>query len=164
MRVGDDCVRLRVRFLKIGHPAQLACLAAGVEAAERSHRIDAATAPCRAAAISEFNAAMAKIARLDCDDKSKRGTPVECVLGPPKDPEDVLACHSARLAVEDAGTLKQVQAQILAAEAKGSASDWPSQAALVVALLSAVPWLCYFLLRRVAELRSAIAGKPPDSW
>jgi len=36
-------------------------------------------------------------------------------------------------------------------------------AALVIAFLSAIPWLWYFLLRRVVELRNAIGGKlPPE--
>jgi hypothetical protein len=158
-------VKKPVKVLAAGLAVSIALLAFhGYQISERSHRIDAATAQCRAAAVSDFNAELAKIARLDCDDKSRVGTPAECVLGPPKNPEDVLACDSSRLAVEDADTLKPVQAQILAAEAKAGAYDRPTQAALVVALLSAAPWLWYFLLRRVAELRGAVAGKPPDSW
>lgn len=32
----------------------------------------------------------------------------------------------------------------------------------VVAVLSAIPWAWYFLLRRISELRSAFAGNPPE--
>ena len=38
---------------------------------------------------------------------------------------------------------------------------WPLSAALLVLGFSAMPWLWYFLLRRIAELRAAISGKPP---
>ena len=40
-------------------------------------------------------------------------------------------------------------------------SQWPVPAAFILLIAGAVPWLWYFLLRRIAELRSAIGGKPP---
>jgi hypothetical protein len=42
------------------------------------------------------------------------------------------------------------------------AERWPKLAAAIVAILGALPWAWYFLLRRVAELRAAIGGKPPS--
>lgn len=39
---------------------------------------------------------------------------------------------------------------------------WPMRGAAVIAILGALPWAWYFLLRRVAELRAAIGGKPPS--
>lgn len=54
-----------------------------------------------------------------------------------------------------------VQAEIVAAhEAVQGAEEWNIIAALM-AVVSAVPWAWYFLLRRISELRSAVAGNPP---
>jgi hypothetical protein len=39
---------------------------------------------------------------------------------------------------------------------------WPMQAAAVIAILGALPWAWYFLLRRIAELRAAFGGNPPS--
>jgi hypothetical protein len=39
---------------------------------------------------------------------------------------------------------------------------WAPRAAGAVLAVLAAPWLWYFLLRRVAELRSAISGDPPS--
>jgi hypothetical protein len=38
---------------------------------------------------------------------------------------------------------------------------WTRRAAIVVLAVLATPWLWYFLLRRIAELRAAILGNPP---
>jgi hypothetical protein len=55
-----------------------------------------------------------------------------------------------------------IQAAIVNAQQAVAASEtWPIPAALVLLGIGATPWLWYFLLRRIAELRSAIAGKPP---
>ena len=43
-----------------------------------------------------------------------------------------------------------------------ASKSWPPVVAAVIAVLSALPWLWYFLLRRIAELRAAIGGKPPS--
>jgi hypothetical protein len=40
-------------------------------------------------------------------------------------------------------------------------SQWPVPLALILLSVGSVPWFWYFLLRRIAELRSAIGGKPP---
>jgi hypothetical protein len=55
-----------------------------------------------------------------------------------------------------------IQADILNAhKAVAASKTWPTPAALVLLGIGATPWLWYFLLRRIAELRSAIGGKPP---
>jgi len=57
-----------------------------------------------------------------------------------------------------------IQAQITEAYyASRNATTDANVLALCVAILSVVPWLWYFLLRRIVELRNAIGGKlPPD--
>lgn len=153
------------RVLAVGLSLAALLLAFHVyQIAQRDHFIDMAAAQCKATASSMFDAEKAAFARLDCTDRDKKSTSADCFLGPPKSPENVLTCDSATLTVEDADKLEPVQAQILAAEAKSKPYRWPVRAALIVALLSALPWLWYFLLRRIAELRGAFTGKPPDSW
>jgi hypothetical protein len=39
--------------------------------------------------------------------------------------------------------------------------EWPKPVALALIVLGLAPWAWYFLLRRIAELRSAIGGNPP---
>jgi len=39
---------------------------------------------------------------------------------------------------------------------------WSRTASAIIAILCAIPWMWYFLLRRVSELRAAIAGMPPN--
>ena len=39
---------------------------------------------------------------------------------------------------------------------------WTRRVAVVMLAMLATPWLWYFLLRRIAELRVAILGKPPS--
>jgi len=52
------------------------------------------------------------------------------------------------------------QAQIVAAQHNlRNSEDWPFALAAIVFIISAVPWGWYFLLRRIRELRDAIAGK-----
>jgi hypothetical protein len=38
-------------------------------------------------------------------------------------------------------------------------SDWPLIAGVAIVLVCSVPWLWYFVLRRIRELREAITGK-----
>jgi uncharacterized membrane protein len=42
-----------------------------------------------------------------------------------------------------------------------SSEKWSRVTAAVIAVLGALPWAWYFLLRRIAELRAAIGGNPP---
>jgi hypothetical protein len=42
-----------------------------------------------------------------------------------------------------------------------AAAVWPKQVALILVCVGLMPWAWYFLLRRIAELRGAITGKPP---
>jgi hypothetical protein len=72
---------------------------------------------------------------------------------------DPLVCEPNALA--SAVQVSELQADIL-----GAHSDWkdaanPIPAAVLLTILSAVPWLWYFLLRRIVELRNAIGGKAP---
>jgi hypothetical protein len=53
-----------------------------------------------------------------------------------------------------------IQAQLAAAEREHQAwGNWPSWVAIVIAVMSCLPWLWYFFLRRIRELREAITGK-----
>jgi hypothetical protein len=53
-----------------------------------------------------------------------------------------------------------IQAELVAKRNAVVASKaWPLPIAVAIILLSAVPWMWYFFLRRVRELRDAVAGK-----
>lgn len=53
-----------------------------------------------------------------------------------------------------------IQADIVAAQRKvWKSKEGPYLAAAVVLVLAGIPWVWYFLLRRIRELRDAIAGK-----
>ncbi len=70
-----------------------------------------------------------------------------------------LLCDAESL-VNSSGTSKGVQAQIVQAQHDvWSSKEWPYVLAFLVFLLSAVPWVWYFLLRRIRELKDAIVGK-----
>lgn len=60
--------------------------------------------------------------------------------------------------MQDAWVTPQLEVRD-ALEARDRISRWPYALALCIALLTALPWTWYFLLRRIAELRTAIAGK-----
>jgi len=66
---------------------------------------------------------------------------------------------------DDLESLEQtagIQAEMVEAHRAAKASRLAMLVpALVLLCIGAVPWLWYFLLRRVAELRSAVSGKPP---
>lgn len=71
-----------------------------------------------------------------------------------------LVCDASTLA--RLGNNVGIQADIVKAHWAAIASrDWPIPAALFVLGVSVLPWLWYFLLRRIAELRAAIVGNPP---
>jgi hypothetical protein len=50
---------------------------------------------------------------------------------------------------------------VAAKKAVFNATPWLT-GSLLLAAASAVPWLWYFLLRRLAEVRAALGGNPPD--
>jgi hypothetical protein len=59
--------------------------------------------------------------------------------------------------------LDGIEADVISASREARESrTWPATVALVVLLVGAAPWLWYFLLRRVAEMRGALGGSPPD--
>ncbi len=135
----------------------------GFQVVERNQRINVVAAQCRAEAVSMVNAAKAAYPTLDCD-KNQKGIPVKCLAGPPTDPANVLACDPETLAAAEASELKPIQAQLLTAAVKSKQFNRPARVALMIALLSAIPWLWYFILRRVSELGEAATGKPPKTW
>lgn len=58
------------------------------------------------------------------------------------------------------GELQGTQAEIVAAhDSIAAIGDWPYIVALAVLVALALPWAWYFVLRRIRELRDAIAGK-----
>lgn len=76
---------------------------------------------------------------------------------------DYESCEIQKLITVDKGQSYGVHAEILNTHRKAEASKrWPVIGALIVAGLGAIPWFWYFLLRRIAELRLAISGRPPD--
>jgi hypothetical protein len=70
-------------------------------------------------------------------------------------------CSPADLFLDDPPFV-DVQAEVVGAEAKQFQSRLWLQGALVLFGISALPWLWYTLLRRIAELRAAVSGKPPN--
>jgi hypothetical protein len=67
-------------------------------------------------------------------------------------------CDPVELAASN--SYSGVQAELAAAERDRQGwSSWPPIAAMAVAIVSCLPWLWYFILRRIRELREAIVGK-----
>lgn len=74
---------------------------------------------------------------------------------------DPLVCDANVLS--GAGESTGIQLAIVQAdEAAKTSGETARVAALAVVLVSLLPWLWYFLLRRVAEVRLAVSGKPPE--
>ena len=56
--------------------------------------------------------------------------------------------------------IEGIQAELVSKRDSVVASKaWPLPIAIAIILFSAVPWMWYFFLRRVQELRDAVAGK-----
>jgi hypothetical protein len=67
-------------------------------------------------------------------------------------------CDPVELAKSDGYT--GVQGQLAAAERDVLRwANWPQISGIAVSLMCCFPWLWYFFLRRIRELREAIAGK-----
>ena len=74
----------------------------------------------------------------------------------------VLVCDPVALVSLDDGRelSRNIQTQLAATQRELKESEsWSVPAAVVILLLSCLPWAWYFLLRRVKELREAIMGK-----
>lgn len=70
-----------------------------------------------------------------------------------------LTCDPVELATSS-GTLVGVQQDIATAQRQAWAwKQWPVRVSAGVGGLLAVPWIWYFLLRRIRELREAIVGR-----
>lgn len=88
----------------------------------------------------------------------------ECVEEGKRDktPDDwVLVCDADSLLKDSSSFVKgSIQAKIVQAYNNSRSSrKWPYVVATFVFVLSAVPWTWYFLLRRIREIRDAVAGK-----
>ena len=84
-------------------------------------------------------------------DKSKLASEVALYGG-------TLVCDAQSLSSGDGNV--GIQAKIVQAQNEVlSSKEWPYFAALLVLIFSAVPWAWYFLLRRIREVRDAVAGK-----
>lgn len=95
-----------------------------------------------------------KVSRLEaqCIEESKRGSPA-AAFGK----NDALVCDRDTLAElpESVG----IQAEIVAAHRKAKHhDDWYYGLAIGVLIFSSLPYLWYFLLQRIRELRNAIMG------
>jgi hypothetical protein len=69
-----------------------------------------------------------------------------------------MTCDHVELARSDGYT--GIQGQLAAAE-RGVLrwASWPQISGIAIPLLCSLPWLWYFFLRRIRELREAILGK-----
>lgn len=96
--------------------------------------------------------------QVACVEEGKRGiNPVKAELI--CEPEDLV---SLPITSEPLGG---IQAQNAARQRELSESEsWPVPAAIAVFIFSCVPWAWYFLLRRIRELRDAIAGSGVKSF
>jgi len=69
-----------------------------------------------------------------------------------------MTCDPVELARSDGYT--GIQGQLAAAERDVLRwANWPQISAIAIPLLCSLPWLWYFFLRRIRELREAILGK-----
>jgi hypothetical protein len=75
---------------------------------------------------------------------------------------DPLVCDRHELKNDAGAKLVGLQAEIVAAhDATFDPRPW-FYASLYLSAASAVPWVWYFLLRRVAEVKAAVSGNPPE--
>jgi len=73
----------------------------------------------------------------------------------------LLICKAEEL--EHSGQAPGIQGAIQKAyEAKIASSNWPLPTALIACAIALVYWFWYFFLRRIAELRAAFTGSPPN--
>ncbi len=101
----------------------------------------------------------ADAAQARCDPAAP-GKPVPVWDLPDTDPIVAMNMETVARAAE-AACYEKLAARV-PSEATISASEkWPHVVAAIIAILAVLPWAWYFLLRRVAELRAAIAGNPP---
>jgi hypothetical protein len=69
-----------------------------------------------------------------------------------------MTCDPVELARSDGYT--GIQGQLAAAERDVLRwANWPQISSIAIPLVCSLPWLWYFFLRRIRELREAIAGK-----
>lgn len=72
--------------------------------------------------------------------------------------------HAGSINLDDTGNLIDIQAKIVDVDrAVRNSKSSPAPVALALFGLSAMPWLWYALLRRIAELRAAVGGNPPEA-
>lgn len=114
-------------------------------------------------AVGTMNAKRLQSASADawarCDPEAP-GKPVPAWDLPATDPIAALEAETAARAVE-AACYKKLGFAAPTNAAISASEKWPRVAAAVIAILGALPWAWYFLLRRIAELRAAIGGTPP---
>jgi len=133
-----------------------------VEAAKRADRSLVNLSDAELAVLAKQRGASAQelIGQREAQraEQSNAGLPV-----PPSDAWHVdhneMICDATEL--QDLATTGLQAAMVEAQRVTISSKQWPVTAALILLSVGAIPWLWYFLLRRIAELRSAIAGKPP---
>lgn len=93
--------------------------------------------------------------RAACEDEGRRQANAESV---PSSWE--LDCNPGSLASSTAPDPSGVQGELARAERQRvQGSDWAVPAALIVAVSLSLPWIWYFVLDRIRELRHAIVGK-----
>jgi hypothetical protein len=96
----------------------------------------------------------AQLAKAKADQPKDDDSPLDGLPDPPCDAHSLLADNIG---------WNGLRGEILDAHAAAAASrSWSKLAAPTIAVLGALPWTWYFLLRRVAELRAAIGGQPPS--
>ena len=81
----------------------------------------------------------------------------------PQASDELLTWHPPAEEFEDVAACikKKLRGELPSLAVISASEKWPRVAAAIVAILGALPWAWYFLLRRIAELRAAIGGKPP---
>lgn len=74
---------------------------------------------------------------------------------------DVMVCDASALSSLTVETGIQRKIADTYMKARNSTGE-STVLAVIIAVLAVIPWLWYFLLRRVVELRNAIGGRSPD--
>jgi hypothetical protein len=94
-------------------------------------------------------------------DPTAPGNPVPVWDLPDTDPIVAMQAETVARAAETA-CYEKLATKVPSKATISASEKWPHVVAAIIAILGALPWAWYFLLRRIAELRAAISGHPPS--
>lgn len=133
---------------------------------QHNHYLAEVTGECRRRATAMFANDRVAFAKAHCNAAPK---PSElpfavCAFPPGNDAAEDYPCDLRSLINRPSSGLEPFQRRVWDLRYEGSEPYWPLWCATILLILAAIPWLWYFLLRRISELRAAISGRAPKDW